>query len=96
MTSDSRHLKRRPIDHEGATESTAPGEPREREVITPDWVALDDGTEVCEPATPAPPVSKKEPDRSTPARREPPAQERPVKEPPPDPRRDPNPTPRRG
>jgi hypothetical protein len=96
MTRDRDQLERRPIDHEGATESTAPGEPREREVITPDWVALDDGTEVCEPATPAPPVSKKEPDRATPAQRDPPAKDRPVKEPPPDPQRDPNPTPRRG
>ena len=82
MTRDRDQLERRPIDHEGATESTAPGEPREREVITPDWVALDDGTEVCEPATPA--------------QRDPPALKRPVKEPPPDPQRDPNPTPRRG
>lgn len=96
MTRDSNQLKRRPVDHEGAKESTAPGEPREREVITPDWVALDDGTEVCEPATPAPPASKKDPARATPERRDPPAKERPVKEPPRDPQRDPNPTPRRG
>jgi hypothetical protein len=29
--------------HEGARESTAPGTPREREVITPDWAHLDKG-----------------------------------------------------
>jgi len=28
-------------DHEGARESLTPGEPREREVITPDWAELE-------------------------------------------------------
>ena len=30
--------------HEGAKESTVPGAPREREVITPDWANLDKGS----------------------------------------------------
>jgi hypothetical protein len=30
--------------HEGAKESTVPGTPREREVITPDWAHLDKGS----------------------------------------------------
>jgi hypothetical protein len=28
-------------DHEGARESLTPGEPREREIITPGWAELD-------------------------------------------------------
>jgi hypothetical protein len=30
--------------HEGAKESTAPGTPRERDVITPDWAHLEKDT----------------------------------------------------
>src|SRR5262245_25561234 len=54
MTHEARQAARRPVEHEGARESSAPGEPREREVITPDWVALDDDTAVCEPAVTPP------------------------------------------
>jgi hypothetical protein len=32
---------RKQAGHEGATESTAPGSPRDRDVITPDWAHLD-------------------------------------------------------
>jgi hypothetical protein len=36
--------------HEGAKESTTPGAPREREVITPDWAQLDkDAASQCVP-----------------------------------------------
>lgn len=36
--------------HEGATESTKPGAPAERQVITPDWVAIkDDEPLACDP-----------------------------------------------
>jgi hypothetical protein len=35
--------------HEGATESTAPGRPNTREVITPDWAVLDKGDADCVP-----------------------------------------------
>jgi hypothetical protein len=36
--------------HEGAKESTTPGAPREREVITPDWAHLDkDAASQCVP-----------------------------------------------
>ena len=31
--------------HEGARESNKPGEPRDREVITPDWAELEKKTE---------------------------------------------------
>ena len=37
--------------HEGATESTTPDAPANREVIKPDWVALKDGDDpACPPA----------------------------------------------
>jgi hypothetical protein len=41
--------------HEGATESTTPGAPAERKVITPDWVAIqDDKPLACEETGPSP------------------------------------------
>ena len=41
--------------HEGAKESTVPGTPREREVITPDWAQLDkDSASRCVPDSESP------------------------------------------
>ena len=40
--------------HEGATESTTPGAPAERKVITPDWVAIQgDKPLACDPPPPS-------------------------------------------
>ena len=42
------------LGHEGATESTKPGAPANREVITPDWVAIQDGKPLaCDPPPPS-------------------------------------------
>jgi hypothetical protein len=38
------HARRDNPGHEGAKDSTTPGAPSEREVITPDWAHLDDDT----------------------------------------------------
>jgi hypothetical protein len=35
----------RHTDHEGARESSQPGEPQAREVFTPDWVSLEKATQ---------------------------------------------------
>lgn len=82
MTHEARQAARRPVDHEGAKESDAPGEPRAREVITPDWVALEDGTEVCEPGAITPPAPEKDPASKAPERRDPPERRPPAKDPP--------------
>lgn len=48
--------------HEGATESTKPGAPEERKVITPDWVAIKDEKPLaCDP--PPEPASDRRPAR---------------------------------
>jgi hypothetical protein len=44
--------KRAPVDHEGARESEKPGEPQNREVITPDWVAIENSKAECVPDEP--------------------------------------------
>ena len=44
-----------PAGHEGATESTTPGAPATREVITPDWVPINDGKD---PSCPPPARTK--------------------------------------
>jgi hypothetical protein len=43
---------RKQAGHEGARESIAPGKPRERDVITPDWAHLDKNSPgQCVPGT---------------------------------------------
>jgi hypothetical protein len=44
------HAGHEDLGHEGAKESTTPGAPGEREVITPDWAHLDkDAASRCVP-----------------------------------------------
>jgi hypothetical protein len=62
---------RKQAGHEGARESSAPGRPRERDVITPDWAHLDKNSPShCVPGTdddqPAPATRDDEADAPAP------------------------------